>query len=852
MPGDLAQGSGAGCVAACMSLARRVPLLAASVTAFAVLAAPASAATTTPRVLPTAERTVSAADAQKRDCRTEASGARGVATRSWTAPDDGFVAARLHGANGSDWDLALFDAATGRKLDASLAFRSNELAVTQVVRGQKLMIQSCRRAGRDAAVPLTIDFTALLVEPVKHKLQLVEIEATTREDFRRIHELGIDTTDHTDGIDQHAVLHGPDDARKLTEAGFEYRVEIDDLVKHDAEERAAERRAARTGVQSNLPSGRETYRTYDDYLADLKAMVDENPGLVRPVTLPVKTLDGRDITGVEIATGVDRTDDGRPVYVQIGVHHAREWPAGEAAIEFGLDLLKRGKAGEPRWRNVLDNVRTFVVPIMNVDGFITSRTPGYFPTDDNAATPGTPQHIIGGAAYRRKNCRPFEPLETGVPCVARQQNDNGVDPNRNYGEKWGGPGTSSDQTSLVYHGTGPFSEPETQSVRQWLLGLQPTVLITNHTFTGLILRPPGTSDDGLAPDELRMRQLGDAMARETQYVSQYSFQLYDTSGTTDDWLYGGLASFSFTPEIGKVNFHPNYVDEFVPEYDGREGLDKDTGEFEKLGGLREAFLLAGETAIDQTSHAILTGTAPAGRTLRIQRDFETVTSARPNDDGVQHDVQRLPEHREVTMTVPASGEYTWHVAPSTRPFEPNPIPWTISCEDGAGQVLEKGEIFVARNQKLTVDLCAAPVRGRDGEVIGVCSDRFRPQSTFARSSQVTRRRLALSGRSVDRGCIDPVTKRIKAEGVGVVQVAVLRFLGDGRCQSVMANGRLSRPRSCRQPATYLRAQGTLEWRLDKRVRLPRGVYKLWVRGIDRAGNHERRDARRNFLRKRVR
>jgi murein tripeptide amidase MpaA len=835
-----------------MSLARRAPFLAASVAALAVLAAPAPAATTTPRVLPSVERTVAIDDAQRRDCRTEASGARGVATRSWTAPDDGFVAARLHGSDDSDWDLALFDTATGRKLDASLAFRSNELVTTQVVRGQKLTVQSCRRTGRDAAVPLTIDFTALLVEAPKHKLQLVEITASTREEFRRIHELGIDTTDHTDGINQHAILHGPEDARKLTEAGFEYRVQIDDLIAHDAAERRAERQAGRNGFRAATPGGRTTYRTYDEYLADLKKMVDENPSLVRPVTLPQKTIDGRDITGVEIATDVNRNDDGRPVYVQIGVHHAREWPAGEATIEFGLDLLQRGKAGEARWKNLLDNARTFVVPIMNVDGFVTSRTAGPAPNDDLPTTPGTPQQIVGGVGYRRKNCRPLEPLETNVPCQARQQNDNGVDPNRNYGEMWGGPGTSSDQTSLVFHGSGPFSEPETQAVREWLLTLQPTVLITNHTFTGLMLRPPGTGDQGPAPDELRMRQLGDAMARETEYVSQYSYQLYDTTGTTDDWLYGGLSSFSFTPEIGKTNFHPSYTDDFIPEYDGREGLNKDTGEFKKLGGLREAYLLAGETAIDLTSHSILSGRAPAGRTLRIQRDFVTVTSSRPDDGGVQHPVQRLPEHRETTLRVPPSGEYTWHVAPSTRPFESQPVPWTISCEDNAGQVLERGEVFVARNQRVGLDLCAAPVTGPDGQVIGVCSDKFRPQSTFARSSRVTRRRMRLSGTSVDRGCIDPVTKRIKAEGVGVVQVAVLRFLGDGRCQSVNAAGRLSRARGCRKPATYLRATGTRRWTLNKNVRLPRGTYKLWVRGIDRAGNHERRDARRNFLRKRVR
>jgi murein tripeptide amidase MpaA len=837
-----------------MSLIRRAPLLVvAALAPLAAFAAPASAATTTPSVLPTLERTVSLDSTEARDCRTEAAGARGVAMHTWNAPDHGYVAVRLAGPATSDWDLALFDAATGRKLSASLAWGSNELVTSKVVRGQALRIQSCRRSGAAASVPMKIDFTALLVEPSAETAQLVEIATDSQSDLRAIRALGIDTTDHHDGTGQEAILYGADDGEKLRNAGFTWTVKIADLAAQDAKDRASERAFARSGARAATPSGRTTYRDLEDYQADMKKLVDENPGLVRPVTLPRKTLEGRDITGVEIATDVNRTDDGRPVYVQIGIHHAREWPGGEASMEFGLDLVQRGKAGEARWKDILDNARTMVVPVMNVDGFVVTRTVGSMPNDDLPATPGTPQQIIGGVAYRRKNCRPLSPVEDNVPCEARQQNDNGVDPNRNYGEQWGGPGTSSQQNSLVYHGKGPFSEPETQSVREWLLTKHPTVLITNHTFTGLILRPPGTSFDGPAPDEDRMRQLGDAMARETNYISQYSYQLYDTSGTTDDWLYGGLGSFSYTPEIGKVNFHPSYTSNFIPEYDGRQEIDKNTGQptGRKLGGLREAFVLAGLTAINPDSHSILEGTAPAGRTLRLQRDFVTVTSTRKNDNGVQNPVQRLPEHRESTLRVGPDGRFEWHVSPSTRPFERQEVPWTMTCEDRDGNVLEQLNAYVARDQRLRLDVCAAPERDASGRVIGVCSDQFRPQSRFAKSSRVTRRRVRLSGTSIDRGCRDPETGRIRAEGVGKVQIALMRFTKSG-CQPLRSNGRLARARSCRKPTIYLTAKGTRNWTFTKSVRLPRGVYKVWVRGTDRAGNQERRDARRNFLRKRVR
>ena len=236
------------------------------------------------------------------------------------------------------------------------------------------------------------------------------------------------------------------------------------------------------------------------------------------------------------------------------------------------------------------------------------------------------------------------------------------------------------------------------------------MLITNHTFTGLILRPPGTATFGPVPDEERLRALGDAMAKETAYISQFSYQLYDTTGTTDDYLYDGLGAFSYTPEIGKAEFHPAYT-EFIAEYDGRPELDR----FEQptgrtLGGLREAFTLAGETAINADSHSLIEGTAPAGRTLRITKTISYKTSERPDDSGVQYPVQTITEPRTSTMVVPADGRFRWHVNPSKQPRDPSPDPvaWNLTCEDGAGNVIESRKVYVDRAQAVSLQLaCGA-------------------------------------------------------------------------------------------------------------------------------------------------
>jgi hypothetical protein len=48
----------------------------------------------------------------------------------------------------------------------------------------------------------------------------------------------------------------------------------------------------------------------------------------------------------------------------------------------------------------------------------------------------------------------------------------GVDLNRNYGFKWGhdNVGSNPNPCSQSYRGTGPFSEPETQAIKNWFAG----------------------------------------------------------------------------------------------------------------------------------------------------------------------------------------------------------------------------------------------------------------------------------------------------------------------------------------------------------------------------------------------
>ena len=252
--------------------------------------------------------------------------------------------------------------------------------------------------------------------------------------------------------------------------------------------------------------------------------------------------------------------DGKPVFLNMGVHHAREWPSGEHAMEWAHELVKGYKAGDARVRTLMDATRTIVVPIVNPDGFNASREAG---EDDGREGPDETANLAIPYEYHRKNCRVINPTGddpaegdcTQQPATGLQQF--GVDPNRNYGGYWGGPGASAPggtppgDYAQDYRGPGPFSEPETQNIRDLVSKRQVVTLITNHTASNLILRPPGIQALGNSPDEnLGYKALGDAMAAENGYTSQFGYELYDTTGTTEDWTYSATGGFGFTFEIG--------------------------------------------------------------------------------------------------------------------------------------------------------------------------------------------------------------------------------------------------------------------------------------------------------------
>merc|ERR1711973_550218 len=86
----------------------------------------------------------------------------------------------------------------------------------------------------------------------------------------------------------------------------------------------------------------------------------------------------------------------------------------------------------------------------------------------------------------RKNRNPSPGRDSTKACK-------GVDLNRNWGYHWGEAGVSHNSCSDIYCGTGPFSELESQNIKNYVEALNPTPVLghTIHSYSQLWLWPYG-------------------------------------------------------------------------------------------------------------------------------------------------------------------------------------------------------------------------------------------------------------------------------------------------------------------------------------------------------------------------
>ncbi|XP_044004140.1 carboxypeptidase B-like isoform X1 [Aphidius gifuensis] len=235
------------------------------------------------------------------------------------------------------------------------------------------------------------------------------------------------------------------------------------------------------------------------------------------------SFEGRPIYVVKIASG----GSNKPaVFIDAGIH-AREWIAPSTALH-AIHELATNKNNS----YLYENVDWYIVPCLNPDGYEYTHTDYRF--------------------WRKTRSN------SGSRCP-------GTDANRNFDYKWMTIGASSSPCEDTYAGPKPFSEPETQALRDFLLANKQAikVYLTLHSYGNWLLHPWGWTDK-LPENEPILRKVGldAAEALSSKYGTRYTVGsstvlLYAAAGGSDDWAMAVAGiELSYTIELPGGRFDP--------------------------------------------------------------------------------------------------------------------------------------------------------------------------------------------------------------------------------------------------------------------------------------------------------
>ena len=247
------------------------------------------------------------------------------------------------------------------------------------------------------------------------------------------------------------------------------------------------------------------YYTFDEVVIELDSMRLLYPSLISAKQSIGTSIEGKDIWMVRISDNPD-VDEQEPEVLYTALHHARE-PQSMMTLMYFMYYLLENYGTDPEATFLVENRELYFVPVLNVDGYLYNQQ-----TNPN------------GGGFWRKN---------------RRNNGDGsfgVDLNRNYGYQWGydNTGSSPNPSNNTYRGTAPFSEPETQAIRDFCNSHDIKLCLNYHTYGDLLIYPWGYSDS-FTPDSTLFIELAVDMTQFNNYT-------YGTGSQTGDSSYEPLSS----------------------------------------------------------------------------------------------------------------------------------------------------------------------------------------------------------------------------------------------------------------------------------------------------------------------
>ncbi len=275
-------------------------------------------------------------------------------------------------------------------------------------------------------------------------------------------------------------------------------------------------------------SGYHDYYEAMDYVTNITAAFPEITYFNASIG---QSIEGRDIFALKISDNPSQDED-EPEALFFAQMHAREAITLENILAL-ISHICKNYGTDVEITDLVDNREIWFIPILNPDGAL------YCAYNDSRW---------------RKNRRDNE------------DGTYGVDLNRNFGYKWGRAGSSPNTAYITYRGSAPFSEPEAQALRDFVLNHNFSVSMSMHSYSGLWLWPWGYTFT-TSPDDMLFRAIGEKMSQLQpyyKYTPESSSDLYITSGGASDWLYGSQSIIAFTVEIYSGRNDPITFNRFNP------------------------------------------------------------------------------------------------------------------------------------------------------------------------------------------------------------------------------------------------------------------------------------------------
>jgi hypothetical protein len=266
------------------------------------------------------------------------------------------------------------------------------------------------------------------------------------------------------------------------------------------------------------------YRTAQGIHREIKPLVIERPGVVRPFVLG-HSVERRPIWGFRVSR--PGTEIHTKVLVFAGIH-ALEWISTEAATAFLTDVARLTPRG----------VETVVVPLLNPDG-----------------REKVEQDLMAGRVrYRRGNAR-------------------NVDLNRDFAVNRPARAIWRHLIPAYYRSTkAPLSQPESKALDRLLAAENFDVAVSLHAFGGFVYTPWA----GLwaRPDDwARLHSLGTTMseaqgahAYKVRQLSRWGF-FFRAHGAEIDHIYGEYGTLSFLIELTRSGLSPTRLSTLKTPFD---------------------------------------------------------------------------------------------------------------------------------------------------------------------------------------------------------------------------------------------------------------------------------------------